>query len=140
LIAAVIWVTGNDVFFVHGKSAGAEPWYTEPLLSPLLGIALLGLGWTSRWGRVIAAAVCLLWTYISVATYIVKLIPLYGGYPEGRSTLSGILHWYASTGPQLQSISLAPPFMIYLETALVSILALTLAGMLTICRTRFRLR
>lgn len=131
LIAAVIWVTGNDVFFVHGKSAGAEPWYTEPLLPPLLAIALIGLGRTSGWGRFIASAVCLLWTYISIATYIVKLIPLYGGYPESRSTLTGILHWYASTGPQLTSITPAPPLLIYLETVLVSFLAITLATLLT---------
>jgi len=131
LIAAVVWVTGNDVFFVHGKSAGAEPWYTEPLLPPLLAIALIGMGRTSRWGRFIATTTCLLWTYVSIATYIVKLIPLYGGYPEGRSTLSGILHWYAVSGPQLSTISLAPPTIIYFETALVSLLAITLAARLT---------
>ena len=143
LIAAVVWVTGNDVFFVHGRSAGAEPWYTEPLLPPLLAIALLSMN------RVIAAAVCALWTYICIATYVVKLIPLYGGYPEGRSTLSGILHWYAAAGPELQSITLAPPLMIYLETALVSGLAIVLATLLTtrvlrqtvaLCSTRFHLR
>jgi len=129
--AAVIYVVGNDVILLHGASAGASPWYTEPLLAPLLAVALLGLSRTPRFGRPVAAAICLLWTYIAIATYLAKLIPLYGGYTEGRSTLRQLLHWYASRGADLTSmlstISLAPPAAIYLESAVVTGLALTLA-------------
>jgi hypothetical protein len=133
--AAVIYVVGNDVIFLHGASAGASPWYTEPLLAPLLAIALSGMSRTRRFGRPMAIAVCLLWMYISVATYIAKLIPLYGGYPGGRSTLREILRWYTSHSADLTSmlstISLAPPAMIYIETAVVTGLAIALGIRLT---------
>lgn len=125
--AAVIYVVGNDVILQHGTSAGAEPWYTLPLLPPIVAIAIRG---ASRF-RPLAIGFVLLSAYICIATYLVKLIPLYGGYPEGRSTLRGILTWYATSGRELtgmlSTISLAPPILICLETAAVAGLALTLA-------------
>ena len=135
LAAAVTYVVGNDVIFLHGASAGASPWYTEPLLAPLLAIALLGMYRTARLGRTVAAGVCLLWMYTSIATYAVKLIPLYGGYTAGRSTLLQILQWYGSCGAEVTSmlatISLAPPIMMYLETAFVTGLAIILGARVT---------
>jgi hypothetical protein len=133
--AAIIYVVGNDVILLHGTSAGASPWYTEPLLPPLLAIALLGMSRMPRFGRPVAAGVCLVWMYISIATYLVKLIPLYGGYTAGRSTLREILQWYVSSGAKftniLSTISLAPPDIIFIETALVTGVAITLGVRLT---------
>jgi len=130
-VAAVIYVVGNDVIFLHGTSAGASPWYTEVLLAPVLAVAFLGMGRTRKWGGPAAMATVLLWTYISIATYLVKLIPLYGGYGEGRTTLKGTIQWYVSRHHELTSmlstISLAPPVLIYLETGAVTGLAVALA-------------
>jgi hypothetical protein len=132
--ASIIYVAGNDVVFQHGASAGPAPWYSEPLLVPVLALSLLGMSRSPRIGRPFGIATCLLSMYICIATYIAKLIPLYGGYPEGRSTLSGLLHWYATSAAELTSmlstISLAPPALIYLETAVVTGLAITLAARL----------
>jgi hypothetical protein len=62
----------------------------------------------------------LLWTYIWAATYLVKLIPLYGGYTKGRTTLKETLEWYLTSHHELtnmlSTISLAPPVTIYVET------------------------
>jgi hypothetical protein len=73
--------------------------------------------------------------YISIATYLVKLIPLYGGYTAGRSTLREILQWYVSSGAKftniLSTISLAPPDIIFIETALETGVAITLGFRLT---------
>jgi hypothetical protein len=92
--------------------------------------APLGMSRMPRWGGPVAAGVSLLWMYISAATYIVKLIPLYGGCTGGRGTLLGILQWYGSGGAEftniLSTISLAPPHIIYIETALVTGLAIAL--------------
>jgi hypothetical protein len=133
--ASVIYVTGNDVLFQHGVSAGPAPWYSLPLLVPVLALSLLGMSRSPRIGHPLGIGTCLLSMYICIATYIAKLIPLYGGYTEGRSTLSGLLHWYATSGAELtgmlSTISLAPPALIYLETAVVTGLAITLAARLT---------
>jgi hypothetical protein len=129
--AAVVYVVGNDVLLLHGASAGASPWYTEPLVTPLLALSLTGMSRLPRLGRPIAVCVCLLWTYIAIATYVAKLIPLYGAYPAGRSTLRELLRWYTSQGADLTSmlstVSLAPPMLIYVETAVVTALAVALA-------------
>ena len=128
-------MVGNDVIFLHGASAGASPWCTEPRLAPPLAIALSGMSRTRRFGRPVAIAVCLLWMYISVATYIARLIPLYGGYPGRCCTLREILRWYAPHGADLSSIlstlSLALPAMIYIETVVVTGLAIALRTRLT---------
>jgi hypothetical protein len=135
LCAAILYVAGNDVIFQHGTSAGPAPWYSLPLLVPVLALSLLGMSRSPRIGRPLGIATCLLWMYICIATYIAKLIPLYGGYSEGRTTLSGLLTWYATRTAELTSmlstISLAPPTLIYLETAAVTGLAIALAVRLT---------
>jgi hypothetical protein len=123
------------VLFQHGVSAGPAPWYSLPLLVPVLALSLLGMSRSPRIGHPLGIGTCLLSMYVCIATYIAKLIPLYGGYTEGRSTLSGLLHWYATSGAELtgmlSTISLAPPALIYLETAVVTGLAITLAARLT---------
>jgi hypothetical protein len=80
-----------------------------------------------------------LWTYICAATYLVKLIPLYGGYAKGRTTLKKTMEWYLTDHHQLtnmlSTISLAPPVTIYLQTSvvigLVVVIALRSAHLLT---------
>ncbi len=128
---AVILVVGNDVAFLKGASAGAAPWYTIVLLAPALALALLGLSRSRRIGRPIAVAIALVWSYVCVATYVVKLIPLYGGYSKGRMTLKETFEWYRSSHHELTSmlstISLAPPFVIYLGTAIIVSLAIAIA-------------
>ena len=128
---AVILVVGNDVVFLKGASAGAAPWYTIVLLAPALALALLGLSRSRRIGRPIAAAIALLWSYVCIATYIVKLIPLYGGYSKGRMTLKETFEWYRSSHHELtnmlSTISLAPPLAIYFGTAIIVSLSIVIA-------------
>ncbi len=129
--AAVILVVGNDMVFLKGASAGAAPWYTIVLLAPALAIAFLGLSRSRRVGRLTAAAIALVWSYVCVTTYVVKLIPLYGGYSKGRMTLKETLEWYRSSHHELTSMlstnSLAPPFAIYLGTAVIVSLSIVIA-------------
>lgn len=128
---AVILVVGNDVIFLNGASAGAAPWYTELLLPPVLAIAFLGLSRTRGLGLPVSLGILVIWTYLCCATYLVKLIPLYGGYSKGRMTLGDVVRWYqTSLGAltnTLSTISLAPPILIYAETVLLLALAVSLA-------------
>lgn len=129
--AAVIYVVGNDVIFLHGASAGAAPWYTEVLLAPSLAISLLGISRAPRLALPTSVAILLVWCYICVVTYAVKLIPLYGGYAKGRNTLKETLAWYVTSHRELtnmlSTISLAPPAAIYIETSVVVGLSVVIA-------------
>jgi Predicted membrane protein (DUF2142) len=135
---AVILVVGNDVVFLHGASAGAAPWYTELLLTPALTIVFLGLS-RSRAGKGVSIAVLIAWIYICAATYLVKLIPLYGGYTKGKMTLKDTIEWYRTSDVSnvLSTISLAPPFLIYLETGVVIALAVVIAARIVAHLTAF---
>lgn len=128
---AVFYVVGNDVIFLHGASAGAAPWYTEVLFVPSLAITLLGISRAVQLGRPISVAILLVWTYIFAVTYLVKLIPLYGGYAKGRTTLKETMEWYVTSHHELtnmlSTISLAPPVIIYLQTSAVIGLSVVIA-------------
>lgn len=132
---SVIYVVGNDLLLLHGTSAGAAPWYTVPLLAPGLAFALLGMSRGRRLGNVLAVCLCAIWTYIAIATYVAKLIPLYGGFPAGKTTFSELLRWYwAQHGDlvaMLSTVSLASPVLIFAETAIVAVLATVLGIRLT---------
>jgi hypothetical protein len=66
------------------------------------------------------------------------MIPLYGGYAKGRTTLKETMEWYLTDHHELtnmlSTISLAPPVTIYLQTSvvigLVVVIALRLAHLL----------
>ena len=128
---AVFYVVGNDVIFLHGASAGAAPWYTEVLFVPSLAITLLGISRAVQLGRPISVAILLVWTYIFAVTYLVKLIPLYGGYAKGRTTLKETMEWYVTSHHELtnmlSTISLAPSVIIYLQTSAVIGLSVVIA-------------
>ena len=128
---AIVYATGSEFVVRHGESAGASPWYLEVLLAPVLAISFLGMARTPRFGRLTAVAAVFLWAYLSAATYVAKLIPLYGGYPQGRTTVRGLAEWYLRHHREMTSVlatvSLAPPALLYVETAAVSGLAAVLA-------------
>jgi hypothetical protein len=64
-------------------------------------LALLGASRRPRIGRWVAALLILLFGYVLAATYVVKLIPLYGGY-EARTSLAGVASLY---GHQLKTLA-----------------------------------
>jgi hypothetical protein len=131
---AILYVTASDFVFRHGESAGASPWYLEVLLPPVLGLAFAGMSRAGRLGSALAAAAVLLWGYVSMAGYLVKLLPLYGGYQQGRMTLRQAFGWYSSDrgrmSDMLSTVSLAPPWLLYLETAVVCALAMAAMALL----------
>src|SRR5262249_29141406 len=61
-------------YSTKGAVTGVAPWHVQLLAAPAICILLINTG---RWMR---AAMCAVWAYVICATYIAKLIPLYGGY------------------------------------------------------------
>ncbi len=102
--------------YTHGAANGPSPWYAQAILAPLLGLALLGAARWPRLGRFVAALLVLEFGYVLTATYVVKLIPLYGGY-DGRTSLVGVAALYSRRlgvlATNLDTVALAPAAAIF---------------------------
>ncbi len=126
------------VTFVYtrgGLATGA--WYTQPVLPALWGVLLAGLARRGKAGRGVICLVIILWAYVLGATYVAKLLPLYGGY-EGSARLGALLRWYSAGdgGEMLSSACLAPAGMLYALTAVVVAGAVALGIALGVAVTR----
>ena len=112
-----------------GEATSPGAWYTQVLLVPMLALALLGIARWPKAGKFVAIAMALLFGYILVATYWVKLMPLYGGL-EGRTSLAFVAMLYeerlSTLTAGLDEVCLAPAAIVLLMSGLVSILALGL--------------
>jgi hypothetical protein len=127
---AMIYAAGSTYTYSQGRAIAAGPWYIQAVLPLVLCAALLGCQNSPRVGRWIAPAMAILWGYILAATWIAKLIPLYGGFTSGKSTLREIVHWYATAWPAtadiLDTTALAPTLILapLLLCVLVTLLVL----------------
>ena len=125
---ALGYATLESHIYTHGRSIGPSPWYAQVLLVPLLGFAALGASRRPRVGRFLAAATVIEFGYLMVATYVVKLIPLYGGF-QGRTTLANVEKLYTSQlgnlAAGLDTATLAPAAVLFALTGTVVILAIT---------------
>jgi hypothetical protein len=82
-----------------------------------------------RWGRFLAPLFVLLWAYVLMATYLIKLVPLYSGFmPKSWRELPGWYwnHWSELNG-MLGTISPASPLAIWSGIAISVVLCLVLA-------------
>jgi hypothetical protein len=93
-------------FFVSTKGAinAAMPWYMQILLAPVVLLCFLGLSRWRRVGRWIAMATVLLWAYFAGASWVAKLVPLYGGFIDPHAKPKQLLSWYVNESAQRDSI------------------------------------
>jgi hypothetical protein len=126
--AALVYMTVVSSVYTRGAATGPEPWHSQVLLAPMLGLALLGCSRSRKLGRPVAITLVMLFGYVLMATYAAKLIPFYGGY-EGRTSLASLIELYsghlAALTQNLNLISLAPAWIIFGLTATIAALAIT---------------
>jgi hypothetical protein len=120
--AIFAWLSTN------GLVKSPQPWYWQVLAAPAFGIAMMGASRRHAIGRYLAAVLVLLSGYILTATYLVKLVPLYGGY-EGRTTLTAVAALYTrdwtSLASNLDTVALAPARLIVaLAVAVIALVVL----------------
>jgi hypothetical protein len=85
------------VFFFYatkGAIIAAMPWYMQILLAPVVLLCFLGLSRWNRWGQWVAMATVLLWAYVAAASWVAKLVPLYGGFTDSQAKPRQLLAWY----------------------------------------------
>ena len=100
----------------HGASV-SPPWYTQVLLVPVLALAYLGMARWKQIGRALAMANVALWGWVLVATWMLKLFPLYSGGGSAPMRLRDVWTWYAhgaaSHARDLSLTALAPAAWLY---------------------------
>jgi hypothetical protein len=128
--AALGYSTVLSFLYSHGAAAEPSPWYSQVLLTPVFGLALLGCSRVGIAGRALASALVIMFGYILVASYFAKLIPLYAGF-TGRTSFAILVAWYTTDFTtvigNLGAVSLAPARLVvclaFAVTALTVILA-----------------
>lgn len=98
----VTWVATN------GRSQHAEPWYVQCILPCIWALTFKGLQRGGAAGRVIGTALVAISCWIAAATYLLKLIPLYGGF-TGRATLSAAFAWWRNIDLEVLAATLLGP-------------------------------
>jgi hypothetical protein len=124
-VAALAFASLQSFAYNRGASPGRSPWFSQPLLAPLLVLAMLGASRFHRAGRIAATLITILFGYVLAATYVVKLIPLYTGY-EGTGRLSAVAALYRGIGAlsaNRNSAALLPAWLILTLTACIIPLA-----------------
>jgi len=118
----VTWVATN------GQSRNAEPWYMQCILPCLWALAFLGMQRGGRAARILAAGIVLIAAWIAAATYLLKLIPLYGGF-AGRSTLPAVFAWWRHVPLDVLSVTLLGPLTLMFAALGVFLLLLAVLNM-----------
>jgi hypothetical protein len=96
----------NLLQWVSTRGAGITPapWYVQLLAAPGLCLAMAGLARSGRAGALLRSVMCCLWAYVICATYVAKLIPMYGGYGGGPVRMAAIAGWYAGSLPRISEV------------------------------------
>ena len=126
-IGALAYATVASYLFTNGRSAGASPWYMQPLLVPLLALSLIGASSSGRLGKQLVALFTALNVYILLVSYSAKLFPAYNGYLAGKVTIASILTWYTEVFSRgTVSLSLASSSFVGAMIGVTTVLAVYL--------------
>jgi hypothetical protein len=87
-----------------------------------------------RFGRVVFTTFAFLWTYLIAATYLLKLVPMYSGYPHPRAQLGALWTWYKTAGGNaiLSNVALAPPALLWTLIAAALMLSVAVCSWLVV--------
>ncbi|MBZ5608350.1 MAG: hypothetical protein LAP38_08835 [Acidobacteriia bacterium] len=123
--AGLVYITLSFTYSSRGSVTAAMPWYMQVLLAPVIALCFLGLARWRRWGRWTAIATVSLWGYVALATWVAKLIPLYGGFEEAHARPRQLLAWYFQDSARRDSIlaNLCPAPLALLNVLFVAVLA-----------------
>ena len=138
--AAMLYANALFYAFTKGGIYTATPWYAQTLGAPLACLMSLGFVRTGIAGRLIGAGLCLLSAYLISATYVVKLIPMYGGHGDGNMKAVRLLRWYWQDSSRWKGVladtALGDATFILALTAIVALMSAGICG--TLCLGVFR--
>ena len=91
---AVAYASCASFAHTNGNSAGASPWYTQVLLAPVLALAYLGMSRWKGFGPILGAGTVSIWAWVLIATWTVKLFPMYSGGGAAPMRMQDVRNWY----------------------------------------------
>jgi hypothetical protein len=128
---AVAYHSAAEFAHTNGNTPGASPWYTQAVLAPVFVLAYLGLSRWRRFGPILSASIMAIWTWILIATWTIKLFPLYSGAGAAPMHIRDIVRWYthdaAAHMSDLSLLALAPAPLLY------SLMLLSIATAIGLC-------
>jgi hypothetical protein len=131
-LAGLAFATVQSFWYTNGLQVAPSPWFIQPIYLAVVCMAAGGAAGAGRVGKGIALAAIWLWSYVICATYWVKLIPLYGGYPSPQAQPARMFRWYTQEFPAaLDATALIGSRTVLLLAAAVTLMTLGLAGWLT---------
>jgi hypothetical protein len=129
---AVAYASCASFANTNGDVPGASPWYTQVLLVPVIALAYLGMSRWKRIGTVLAVCTIAIWTWVFIATWVIKLFPMYSGGGAAPMHVRDVLDWYArgawAHAHDLSLLALAPASILYAGLLVSLTLALLLSA------------
>jgi hypothetical protein len=134
--AAVAYASCASFAHTNGDVPGASPWYTQVLLAPVIALAYLGMSRWKGFGPVLASCTVAIWTWVLIATWTVKLFPLYSGGGAVPMRIHDVWNWYAHGAAahmhDLSLLALGPASLLYFGL----LVSLTLSILLSVAVIR----
>jgi hypothetical protein len=118
LYAAALAYSVGELFLVYADDYTIAPWYCPPLFTVLAPLLFWGMSRSGRLGHWTGLGLLALATYIFAATWLLKLIPLYAGFPGGPVKLGALTSWYFSSWraahSNLATVAMGSVWIVYL--------------------------
>lgn len=127
----LVYQTSATWVATHGEARNAEPWYMQCILPCVWAIAFLSLQRSERLGRILAAALVGVAAWIAAATYLFKLIPLYGGF-SGRATLAATVAWWRHLSTETLAQTIPGPLPLTFVSLAAFLVSLALLNFLVL--------
>jgi hypothetical protein len=127
LIAAALFFFSST----NGAIVAPMPWYLPIFWIAVMALATLGFSRQPKFGKWLAAFSAILWSYVMAATWLAKLVPLYGGLDAAHAHVRDLWRWYLEDSARrdsiLSNLSPAPLGLIYFLLGLALLLTLASA-------------
>lgn len=126
---ALVYSEALSFWYTGGRAFSPSPWYAQPI-APVISTLVLSVLPNRRLLRIIAIWLIVLSTYVMSATYWIKLIPLYTGFPYGKATIGTLISWYSNLGlvtDRLSTTAMKAPLLVLTLASAVVFVAFALA-------------
>jgi hypothetical protein len=102
------------------------------LLAPVMALAYLGMSRWKGFGPVLAACTSAIWTWVLIATWTVKLFPMYSGGGAAPMRMHDIWNWYVHSAAghtrDLSLMALTPAPSLYIGLLISFTLSILLSA------------